>query len=314
MRTDRLHSMPLWPALLGAGAIGALTAVQARINGLLGVAVEDGVFAGFLSFAVGLTLLAVVVPLLPKERAALGRAWRGLRARTIPWWMLVGGACGALTVSTQGLTVALLGVSLFTVGVVAGQAFHGLLLDRIGIGPAGVVAITRGRVAGGLLALAAVAVSLSGDVLASAPLWMLVLPFLAGAGIAFQQAVNGRLGQHIQAPLSATFISFLVGTAVLVVLAATSAAVQGPPAPLPGQWWLYLGGPIGVVYILLSVVVVVRTGVLLMGLGVVLGQLMTSVVIDLLWPSAAGPQPWQVIAMVALSAASVLVALLWRRR
>ncbi len=56
--------------------------------------------------------------------------------------MLLGGACGALTVSTQGLTAGILGVSLFTVGVVAGQTLHGLVLDRIGFGPAGVVAVT----------------------------------------------------------------------------------------------------------------------------------------------------------------------------
>lgn len=306
--------MPLWVALLGAGSIGMMTAIQARINGLLGVAVDDGIYAGLISFTVGLVLLAVVVLLLRQERAAFGRVWRGIRSRSIPWWMLIGGACGAFTVSTQGLTVALLGVSLFTVGVVAGQAVHGLVLDRLGVGPAGVVAVTRGRIAGGVLALAAVAVSLSGEVLASAPLWMLVLPFLVGAGIALQQAVNGRLGQRIEAPLTATFVSFLIGTAVLVAAALVSAAVQGPPAPLPDDWWLYLGGPLGAGYILLSVIVVARTGVLLMGLGVVLGQLVTSVAIDLLWPGAAGPAPWQIAVMVALATASVLVALLWRRR
>lgn len=306
--------MPLWLALAGAGSVGVMTAVQARVNGLLGVAVEDGVYAGFISFATGLLLLAVIVPALPRERQGLIRAWRGIRSGAVPWWMLAGGACGALTVSTQGLTVALLGVSLFTIGVVAGQAVHGLLLDRVGIGPAGVVAITRGRVAGGALALVAVAVSLSGDVLTAAPLWMLVLPFLVGAGIAFQQAVNGRLGRRLQAPLAATLVSFVVGTVVLAAAAGISAAVQGAPGPLPSQWWLYLGGPLGAAYILLSVIVVARTGVLLMGLGVVFGQLLASVAIDLLWPSVAGPALWQIVTMVVLAAASVLTALLWRRR
>ena len=57
--------------------------------------------------------------------------------------MLAGGAAGALTVATQGLAVGVIGVSLFTVGVVAGQAMNGLVLDRVGYGPAGVVAVTR---------------------------------------------------------------------------------------------------------------------------------------------------------------------------
>lgn len=303
-------------ALGGAVSIGAMTAIQARVNGQLGVRLDNGILAGFVSFAVGLVLLCFPVLLTGSGRAALGRLWRGVRTRHVPWWMLVGGACGALTVSTQGLVAGILGVALFTVGVVAGQTLHSLLLDRTGIGPAGVVAITPGRILGGLFALVAVGVSLSGDVLSRAPLWMLVLPFLTGAGIAFQSAVNGRLGQRIASPLGATFMSFIGGVIVLALCAGTSILVTGPPAPFPsalsGDVWLYLGGLLGAVYILLGVVIVARTGVLLMGLGAVLGQLVVSVLIDVIWPPAAGPAPWQVAVMVLAAVLSVLVALPWR--
>ncbi|WP_292884214.1 DMT family transporter [Microbacterium sp.] len=305
-------------ALGGAVAIGAMTAIQARVNGQLGVRLDNGILAGWVSFAVGLVLLSVPVLLGRAGRAALARVWRGVRTGHVPWWMLLGGACGALTVSTQGLVAGILGVALFTVGVVAGQALHGLLLDRVGFGPAGVVAITPGRLIGGLFALAAVGFSLGGDVLSRAPLWMLVLPFLTGAGIAFQSAVNGRLGQRIASPLGATYISFLGGVLVLSVSVGVSLLVTGAPEPLPaafpGDLWLYLGGLLGAAYILLGVVIVARTGVLLMGLGAVLGQLVVSVLIDAIWPPAAGPAPWQIVAMVLAAGLSVLIALPWRRR
>ncbi|WP_249520769.1 DMT family transporter [Microbacterium sp. ER1] len=301
-------------ALGGAVAIGVMTAIQARINGVLGVRVDNGIVAGFLSFAVGLVALAVVISFLPSVRGGAARLGRGIRDRSIPFWMLLGGACGALTVSTQGLTAGILGVSLFTVGVVAGQTLHGLVLDRIGFGPAGVVAVTPGRVMGGVLALAAVGISLSGDVLATAPLWMLLLPFAAGVGIAWQAATNGRLAQRVQSPIAATLMSFIAGTLVLAVAAGTSVAVRGWPAALPTEPWLYLGGFLGAGYILLGAFIVAHTGVLLMGLGSVLGQLVTSVVIDLLWPAQAGPALWQVIAMVIVAVGSVLVAVPWRRR
>lgn len=306
--------LPAPVALGGAVAIGAMTAVQARINGVLGVRVDNGIVAGFLSFAVGLLALVVVIPCIPSARRGVGRLWRGVRGRTVPFWMLLGGACGALTVSTQGLTAGILGVSLFTVGVVAGQTLNGLVLDRIGFGPAGVVAVTPGRVLGGALALAAVAVSLSGDVLASAPLWMLLLPFAAGVGIAWQAATNGRLAQRVDSPLTATLMSFIAGTCVLLVAAAVSVAVRGMPAPLPTEPWLYLGGFLGFGYILLGALIVAHTGVLLMGLGSVLGQLVTSVAIDLLWPASAGPALWQLLVMVLVAVASVVVAIPRRRR
>jgi bacterial/archaeal transporter family-2 protein len=301
-------------ALGGAVAIGVLTAVQARINGVLGVRVDNGIVAGLISFAVGLLALVAVISCIPSARRGVGRLRAGIRDRSIPFWMLLGGACGALTVSTQGVTAGVLGVSLFTVGVVAGQTLHGLVLDRIGFGPAGVVAVTPGRVAGGALALAAVGISLSGDVLSSAPLWMLLLPFAAGVGIAWQAATNGRLAQRVRSPLIATFTSFVAGTIALLIAAGVSVAVRGLPQPPPAEPWLYLGGFLGFAYILLGAFIVAHTGVLLMGLGSVLGQLATSVVIDLLWPAAAGPALWQIVGMVVVAVASVVVALPRRRR
>lgn len=306
--------LPAPVALGGAVAIGVMTAVQARINGVLGVAVENGIVAGLISFSVGLLALIIVISCLPSARSAVTRLRTGVRDRTIPFWMLLGGACGALTVSTQGVTAGILGVSLFTVGVVAGQTLHGLVLDRIGFGPAGVVAVTPGRVLGGAFALAAVGISLSGDVLSTAPLWMLLLPFAAGVGIAWQAATNGRLAQRVQSPLAATLASFVAGTLVLLLAAGASVLVRGVPATPPSEPWLYLGGLLGAAYILLGAFIVAHTGVLLMGLGSVLGQLAASVVIDVVWPTSAGPATWQIVAMVVVAVASVVVALPRRRR
>lgn len=312
-RVTVARPIPAPVALGGAVAIGVMTAVQARINGVLGIRLGDGVVAGLVSFAVGTLVLAIIVVALPSGRAGMRRLVSGIRTRSVPPWMLLGGACGAVTVSTQGLTAAVLGVSLFTVGVVAGQTVHGLVLDRIGFGPSGVVAVTPGRVIGAALALLAVGVSLGGDVLQTAPLWMLVLPFAAGIGIAWQQATNGRLAQRVSSPMAATMTSFLAGTVVLAAAAAVSVAAQGAPRALPAEPWLYLGGFLGVTYIFLGAFLVAHTGVLLLGLGSVLGQLVAAVAIDLVWPTDAGPAPWQIVTMVVIAVASVLVALTRRR-
>ncbi len=301
-------------ALGGAASVGILTAIQARVNGVLGAQLDNGVVAGLVSNGTGVILLLVVVAFLPMGREGLRRLVHGLRARTVPLWMLVGGVCGGLTVMTQGLTAGLLGVSLFTVGVVAGQTLNGLILDRLGVGPAGVVPVTMARVAGGGLALVAAAISLGGSTLDDAPLWMLVMPFLTGVGIAWQQAANGRLGQRLRSPLVATLVSFFVGTLVVLLVAVVTVLVGGLPRTVDLQPWMALGGVLGVVYILLSVVLVARIGVLLLGLGVVLGQLMASAVIDVLWPTAAGPATWQLVSMVAIGIVSVVVAAEpWRR-
>ncbi len=306
--------MPAWLALSGAVLVGILTAVQARINGQLGLRLEDGLVAAAVSFTSGLLLLTVLSLVLPSGRRGFRALAAGIRQRTIPWWMLIAGAAGALTVATQGLAVATIGVSLFTVGVVAGQTINGLVLDRVGYGPAGVVAVTIPRVVGGALALVAVGVSLQGGVLERVPAWMLLLPLLAGIGIAWQQATNGRLRQRVGTPLTATLVNFIGGTVLLVAAALVSIAVSGLPASPPTEPWLYVGGAIGVVYIFLSAALVVHTGVLLLGLGTVAGQLIAAFALDLAWPAVSGPG-WAIeLLTVIVALISVIVAVTpWRR-
>lgn len=307
--------IPLWLALVAAVLIGALTAVQARVNGQLGVSLDDGLLAALVSFAVGLVLVVIISVSTEQGRKGIRALGVGVRSGGIPIWMILGGVAGALTVATQTLTVAIIGVSLFTVGMVAGQAVCGLVVDRIGFGPAGVVAITVPRVAGGVLALIAIGVSLSGDVLANTPWWMLLLPFLSGIGVAWQQATNGRLRIKVGTPIVATLTNFVGGTTVLAIAAGISVLVKQQPVVFPSEPWLYLGGAMGLVYILMSVALVARTGVLLLGLASVVGQILASVLLDVIWPASSALAPVQATIMVTVALVSVVVATLpWRKR
>lgn len=318
MSTAPVPSRSWWPSILaigGAVAVGVLAAVQARVNAQLGVALDDGLVAAVISFGSGLAILVLLSALLPAGRSGIRALVRAVRTGAAPWWMLIGGVAGALTVATQGLTVAIIGVSLFTVGMVAGQTVIGIVVDRIGYGPAGVTAVTMPRIVGAALALVAVAFSLGGDALGRAPLWMLVLPLLVGLAVAWQQATNGRLRGVVGSALAATTVNFVGGTVVLAIAAFVHVAVVGAPEPLPAEPWLYVGGAIGCVYIFMSAALVARTGVLLFGLASVLGQLVGSVVLDAIWPPAAPAPAWRSAVTVVIASVGVIVAAVrWRRR
>lgn len=304
---------PLAVAVAGAVLVGVLTAVQARINGALGAAVGDGLVAAVISFGSGLVIIVMITLASRSGRAGLRRLRDGV-GRGLPAWMLLGGLAGAVTVATQGLTVASIGVALFTVGVVAGQTAGGLVLDRVGYGPAGVVAVTLPRLVGGLLAIVGVVLCTLGPRGDPAAWWMLVLPLVAGAGIAWQQGTNGRLRQAIGSPLAATAVNFTGGTLILGLAAAVSIGINGAPATLPSEPWVYLGGAIGVVYIVMSAALVRRTGVLLLGLGSVVGLLGASIVLDAIAPAPAGPTLVAAAAAAAVAFIGVVVAVVpWRR-
>lgn len=308
--------------LAGAFVTGAFIVGQARINAELGAQLGDGLVAAVISFGLGLVLLLVLLALLPAGRRGLGRVGAARRRGQLRSWQLLGGLGGALLVAGQGLTAHVLGTALFTIAVVAGQSSGGLVVDRAGLGPAGPQATTPPRVAGAVLMLGAVVLSVAPSVSTDAPVVLALLPLAAGLAIATQQALNGRVAAAagtsapderdsvVASVLPAATINFVVGLAALVVAAVVAVLVVGPPNPLPGAWYLYLGGPFGAVFIGLGAWVVGQIGVLLLSLGAVAGQIVGALVLDLVLPSAAGAPGLTTVlgALLTLVAAGVASA------
>jgi transporter family-2 protein len=254
-------------------------AAQARINGELGSRLHDGILAGLISMAGGLLVLLVIVPATAAGRRSVTRVRSALRTGELRWWHLAGGVNGGLFVASQGLTAAALGVTVFTVAVVAGTSAGSLLVDRAGLGPAGRLPFTAFRVTGAVLCVVAVVVAGRGRLGGTGLL--VLLPLAAGAGMAWQLAVNGRVREAAKSPFAAALVNFAVATLALGLVFGVELAVRGGPAGhAPHEWWLYVGGLPGVAVIAVAAATVRRIGVLVLGLAGVAGQLTGALAID----------------------------------
>jgi bacterial/archaeal transporter family-2 protein len=324
--------LPLAAGLPLAVAAGLAIPLQGRINGALGTRLNDGIAAATVSFTAGLILMLVICLILPKGRAGLAQILPAVKERRFPPIYVMAGSIGALFVFAQTLTIGLLGVALFTVATVTGQTLSGLLVDRLGIGPAGKRSVTGIRILGSLLTIAAVTWAVSPRFATPAAaatagagaaaglgepsqlLLPLLLPVLAGFFISFQQAMNGTATAHYGTPLAATLVNFISGTVVLWVAWLVKLAVLGAGNALPAEWWYYLGGPMGCVFIGLGALLVRSLGVLVTGLGMIAGQLLGSLGLDVAFPT-----PGTVIALPTVLGtlltlgAIVLATLPWPR-
>lgn len=320
--------LPLLAGLPLAVAAGLFIPVQGRINGALGVALADGIGAAAVSFTTGLVLMIVISLLLPKGRAGLARILPAVRERQFPPYYVLAGCIGAFFVSAQSFTVGLLGVALFSVATVTGQTVSGLLVDRMGIGPAGKKPVTGIRVVGCILTIAAVAWAVSprlagpagvggghdGGSGAAQLVVTILLPVLAGFLMSFQQAMNGTATVHYGTPIAATLVNFISGTALLWIAWLIKLSVAGAGSGLPDQWWYYLGGPMGAVFIGVGALLVRSLGVMVTGLGMIAGQLLGSLALDVVLPV-----PGTVVALptvlgtILTLAAIVLATLPWPR-
>ena len=288
-------------AIVAALIAGILVAVQSRLNGELGLALEDGVGAALYSFTSGWLLIALVTLISKPGREGMKRVIELLRTGQMPVWMTLGGVFGGFLVMTQGLAAGTLGIALFTVAVVAGQGISGIVIDSRGWFGVQKRRLNFARLLGAMIVI--VGVGMVAERPSLDTLLLLSLPFLAGLGLGFQQAANGKVGINAESALAATFVNFAMGSGMLFIAKLISLPFVRIPTGMPSGWWLYVGGFTGVLFITIQVVVVSRIGVL--GLGVMLGtgQILGSLLIDIFLPL-----PGQVITLIHVVGVFVTLA------
>jgi bacterial/archaeal transporter family-2 protein len=109
----------------------------------------------------------------------------------------------------------------------------------------------------------------------------LLLAFAAGAVLPVQAGVNAELAGWLHSPVRAAFVSFVVGTLVLLV----AAALVFKPLPSlerlgDAPWWVWVGGALGAFYVAGSIVSAPKLGAATLIALVVAGQALASIVID----------------------------------
>jgi transporter family-2 protein len=290
---------------------GFMNALQARANGELTLHLGNGVQAALFSFGSGFVLLTVVALLVPSVRAGAGRIIPAVRAGELAWWAVPSGILGGVFIGLQSYSTALVGVALFSVGMVAGQTVNSLVVDRVGLSPTGKTALTARRVAAAALAVIAVVVASSGrtqDTDVSVP--ALLAALAGGSLVAVQQALNGRVNVASRQPIATTWVNFLFGTLALLVGAGIGLGLLGASAQVPtsGPAWMYFGGLFGLTFIVTAAWAVPRYGVLVFALVTIAGQLTAALVLDALAPVGSNRLLWPLLAGALLTFLAVLVA------
>lgn len=292
-----------------AVAAGAGVALQSYINGRLGQALGAGELAAAVNNTIGLLALISLVTVT----RALPRARRSLHdGAQVKWWYLFGGLGGALLVSCAAVAAPRIGVALLIVAIVCGQTAGSLLADSAGLSPAGRAGATPLRIAGVVLAIAAVGISAFGA-RAHLDLALLAFAVAAGVGVALQQAANGQLARATGEPLVAGMINFIVGLTALLILAWIVTGfhtAHGWDAP-PLEW---IGGLIGATIATGSAILVSRLGVLGLTIAITAGQVAGALVIDLVAPVQGEGVTIETVLGVVLAFVAVALTARDRRR
>ena len=292
-----------------AALSGFMIPLQARANGELSHQLGNGVEAALFSFGSGLIIIALFAISNRQVREGIARLRLAVARKAFPRWTLFAGMLGGTFVAIQTHVVPFIGVAIYTVASLAGQTATSLLVDRMGLTGGGKKHITSRRILAATLTVFAVLVSVLDRINAADLNFLFVsLACLAGAVVGIQRALNGRINEYSQQSFATSLLNFIMGTTFLVIFLTLTlifgdSKVVVPPA---GPWWMYTGGLIGVLYIAWSATIVQHLGVLTFTLFSVGGQLVSSLLIDLISPTHGVHVSWYLVAGILLSYLGVI--------
>jgi transporter family-2 protein len=271
-----------------AALSGAMIALQARANGELSHRLNNGLQAALVSFSSGLLIIFVISLFNSQIKDGIRNLRTAVSNKEIARWKLFAGALGGSFVAIQTQIVPLIGVAIYSVASIAGQTAMSLIVDRIGLTGGGKKLISPRRVLAAVLTVLAVLVSVW-DRIDADNLSMVAVTAggIAGAIVGVQRALNGQINEHSHQSFTTSLLNFATGTTFLLVLICAGLILgRNELSPLPsGPWWIYTGGVIGVIYIAFTSTIVQHLGVLTFTLFSVGGQLVGSLIIDLVSPT-----------------------------
>ena len=271
-----------------AALSGVMIALQTRANGELSHRLNNGLEAALVSFGSGLIIISAIAIFNPAIKTGIKNLRGAVARKEIAQWKLLAGALGGSFVAIQTNIVPLIGVAIYSVASIAGQTAVSLIVDRIGLTGGGKKLISGRRVAAAVLTVLAVLVSVIDRIDAkNLSLFAVLLGTIAGAVVGVQRALNGEINEYSHQSFATSLLNFITGTSLLVLLILGGVVIgKIHLVALPnGPWWIYTGGVIGVIYIAFTSTIVQHLGVLTFTLFSVGGQLVGSLIIDLVSPT-----------------------------
>ncbi len=276
-------------AIFIAITFGAVFAGQTAINSQLRRFVVSPFLASTISFFVGLVFLTI---LLLVSGLPIGIPLELFLTQPVYIWL--GGICGAIALTVNILLFPKLGSVQTTIMPILGMTLMSMVIDNYGWFKSMQHSFGLNRGIGVVLLLIGVFLAvaqreskfhrsqITRKKLFVQWLWRLV-GVLAGMLLAVQFAINGELGKVLQSSTHAALVSFLVGTTMLIIMVGImdrSYANIKKAIRESAPWWVWIGGILGGLYILINVYLVEQIGTGQTVVLVLFGQIAGSLLVE----------------------------------
>lgn len=250
--------------------VGIVIAMMIVLNGQL--TAYHGIFIAAIIIHIVGSIFAYSVMKLTKQKLLLNKK--------IPFWFYLGGALGVITTFCNNFAFGKISLTSIIALVLLGQTVTSLFIDSFGLMGMKKYPFQKYTFVGLGLAVAGIVLMLDTPTLSS--LLAISLSLIAGIFIVLSRTCNANLAEQIGI-LPGSFVNHLVGLPLCVILFLLFDAnnifssLQFSSSP-----WIYLGGTLGVITVLLLNLLVPKVAAFPLTMLSFVGQLFTSMLLDLI--------------------------------
>jgi len=249
---------------------GVLISVMIAFNG--GLAEQYGIYSAVIIIHVAGLILITALVLFKRDKVFAAR---------YSWFLYLGGAIGVLTTVFNNLSFGRISVSAILALGLLGQSIAGLVIDQYGFFGMPKHPLTKRKFFGLLLIMGGVAAMIN-----SFEILAVVVSFAAGVNIVISRTLNAKLSDLTNIRTS-TFYNYLIGLAgsIIVFIILGRGEIPLPSFDIiqsSSNWWIYLGGVLGVCIVLIGNATVVKISAFYLTMLIFVGQIFSGILIDII--------------------------------
>ncbi|MEG2216459.1 MAG: DMT family transporter [Clostridia bacterium] len=249
--------------------IGCIIAGMIAING--GLSAQYGIYGATVIIHLVGTIFAIAVIKLRRMKLNLSRA--------IPVWLFSGGVIGVLTTVFNNFAFSKISMTSIVALGLFGQTLTSICIDSFGWFGMQKHRFSSSKLLGIAFAIIGILIMLDNTEIAALTA---IIPIPIGTIMRGSRTVNARLSDRLGA-LQGSFINHLVGlpvTIAILFLFGRAEPIFTDFALSPAAW-IYLGGVLGVIIVLLFNIIVPKMQSVYLTLLTFVGQVFTGIIIDI---------------------------------
>lgn len=207
------------------------------------------------------------------------------KSKKPPFYLYIGGMIGVFTIVFNNMAFGKISISAILALGLLGQSITSIIIDQFGLMKMPKVAFNKRKIIGLIFVLTGILMMVS--INETKQISAIIVALLAGLTVVTSRTINARLANETSA-MKSTLFNYIIGFAssIIILMFVGRGEAMFTDFALPTNPWIYTGGLIGVVTVMVLNLTVSKISSFYLTLLLFVGQVFTGIIIDIVLSGA----------------------------